>query len=418
MSILTPDLSQTFSPATHIAGVRFTKLGKLFHFDYTDYPDLRVGDYIIVETVRSLQMGQIVGFVGREDEQRGYKSILRMATPRDMLLHQQWKAKEVEALIDCREAASKMNKYAGVKFIKAEYSFDGSYLTIMYSSDDEIETAPLYSALRKKISGNIDFRQIGPRDVARIMGGQGACGGPRCCSTFLTEFSPISIKMAKAQGIPLNPTEITGMCGRLRCCLVYEYEQYIEARKKLPKRGKLVGTPQGEGRVLEVYPLRDGVTVLVEEQRYFVEREQIIPMEEFRALQNKALGGCTRNETGGCDCGARRPKSGPTDFKAALDLAHTATPLISPRPELEETSTEETSQSHEESRKRRRHRRRDREEPKAEVEAASTPSEGETPAPDAEQGEARKQQKHRFRRRRRHGSRRSDSSQGEATPNE
>lgn len=347
----------TYDPATHVAGVRFQKLGKLYHFMYDEYPHLNMGDFVIVETVRGLQMGQVIGFVERTNE-REYKNILRVATPRDLLLKQQWEAKEVEALIDCREVASQLNGYRNVKFIKGEYSFNGANLTIMYQTDDEFNPAPLFKALRKKITATIDFRQIGPRDVARIMGGQGACGGPRCCSTFLTEFSPVSIKMAKTQGIPLNPTEITGMCGRLRCCLIYEYDQYVEARKQLPRRNKVVGTPQGEGRVIEIFPLRDGVNVLIEEQVHFVPREEIVPLEEFRALQEKAAAGCSKNESGACDCGARRPKSTHQDLQAAIEMAHQATPTAHPTDETDEPP-QEVSQENKSKRSRRRKRRPD-----------------------------------------------------------
>lgn len=315
---------QNYDPTAFVVGVRFQKLGKLYHFDYADFPQVRNGDYVIVETVRGQQIGQIMGFVEREENKRAYKPLLRAATPRDLLIKQQLQAKEVAALIDCRELASKLN-ISEVKFIAAEFSFDGTNLAIMYSTEDSLNTNRLRSELQKKLQANIEFRQIGPRDVARILGGQGACGGPRCCSTFLTEFSPISIKMAKAQGVPLTPTEITGMCGRLRCCLIYEYEQYVEARKQLPRKNKLVGTPHGEGRVIEVFPLRDGVTVRFEADDVvdrFVEREEIIPLDEFRALKAKAEQGCTKNESGACDCGARRPKSTTGDLAAALDLAH------------------------------------------------------------------------------------------------
>lgn len=317
-----PHLTRTFDPAHHIAGVRFEKLGKLYHFDYQDYPQIQVGDFVLVDTVRGQQLGEVVGFLERDDNIRDYKPIDRIATPRDLLIRQQWQQKEVEALINCREAAANIGRYSNVKFIKAEYTFDGKTCAILYSTEDEVNLNPLRKSLRGRVTGNVEFRQIGPRDVARILGGQGACGGPRCCSTFLTDFSPISIKMAKMQGIPLNPTEITGMCGRLRCCLLYEYEQYVEARKQLPRKGKRIGTPHGEGRVLEVYPLRDAVTVDVEGQRHLVEREQLIPLEEFRQLKEKAEAGCTKNEGGGCDCGARRPKSANQDLKAALDMAH------------------------------------------------------------------------------------------------
>ncbi len=317
-----PHLKRTFDPTLHVAGVRFEKLGKLYHFDYQDYPHLIPGDFVLVETVRGQQLGEVIGFVERDDSIRDYKPITRIATPRDLLIRQQWQQREIEALINCREAAAEMGRFENVKFIKAEYTFDGKTCAILYTTEDEVNLNALRKTLRTKIEGNVEFRQIGPRDVARILGGQGACGGPRCCSTFLTEFSPISIKMAKMQGIPLNPTEITGMCGRLRCCLLYEYEQYVEARKVLPRKGKRIGTPHGEGRVIEVYPLRDAVTVEVEDQRHLVEREQLIPLEEFRKLQEKAEAGCTKNEGGGCDCGSRRPKSASQDLNAALEMAH------------------------------------------------------------------------------------------------
>jgi cell fate regulator YaaT (PSP1 superfamily) len=151
----------------------------------------------------------------------------------------------------------------------------------------------------------VEMRLIGPRDVAKILGGHGACGAPRCCSTFLTEFSPISIRMAKAQGISLSPQEITGMCGRLRCCLVFEYEQYVEAKKTLPKVGKRIGTPYGEGKVRDVRVLRDSVIVQVDDERYEVFRHEFEPLEELEQLQKKAASGCSRNENGGCTCGAK-----------------------------------------------------------------------------------------------------------------
>ena len=153
------------------------------------------------------------------------------------------------------------------------------------------------------------MRQIGPRDVAKILGGMGACGlETRCCSKFLTDFSPISIKMAKEQGISLTPTEITGMCGRLRCCLIYEYEQYVEARKQLPKRNKRVVTPRGEGKVVDVLPMSDRVMVLMDstEDKHIVmtfDRDELQPWDELEALKRKSEAPCDRHEGGGCTCG-------------------------------------------------------------------------------------------------------------------
>ncbi len=288
-----------------IVGIRFHKIGKLYHFDSTMHPDVQPGDYVIVETTRGRQMGQVMGFAEPE-ESREYKPILRKATPRDLLLKQAWQEREVGALIRCREAAAQSGGYEEVKFIAAQYNYDGSMLTFLYSCDTD-HKAPNMNKLHAKLrrhfrNTKIEMRQIGPRDAAKLLGGYGACGQPRCCSTFLTDFSPISIKMAKAQGISLNPSEITGMCGRLRCCLVYEYEQYVEARKHLPKRNKRIGTPLGEAKVIDVHPLQDAVTVLIEGKRHTFSREELIPLAEWEALQKKAQAGCDKNENGDCDC--------------------------------------------------------------------------------------------------------------------
>ncbi len=286
-----------------VAGVRFQKIGKLYHFDYTGYPDLKQGDYVIVDTRRGRQMGQVMGFT-EPDAGRDVRRILRPATPRDMVLRQHWESQQDEALETCREAADSLRRMSEVKFVAAQYNYDGSAVTFLFSAEQKIDTAVLQKRLQRKFEARVDMRQIGPRDVAKLLGGFGACGITRCCSTFLTDFSPISIKMAKAQGISLNPSEITGMCGRLRCCLVFEYEQYVEARKKLPRRNKRVGTPHGEGRVLDQLPLKDAVLVDVDEAgRKVVEREDIIPLEEFRKLAEKAHSPCEKHGDGSCECG-------------------------------------------------------------------------------------------------------------------
>jgi cell fate regulator YaaT (PSP1 superfamily) len=212
----------------------------------------------------------------------------------------------LDALITCREEASRIG-IKDAKFVKAEYSFDGAWLIISYTTENKkLDVRSLQSALGRSLKTRVEMQLVGPRDVAKIMGGFGACGIPRCCSTFLTEFSPVSIRMAKEQGISLSPQEITGMCGRLRCCLVYEYEQYVEAKKSLPKMGKTIGTPHGEGRVVEVRAMRDSVVVQVGEEYHEVFRHELEPLEELEALKKKAEEGCSRHESGGCDCGAKK----------------------------------------------------------------------------------------------------------------
>ncbi len=289
-------------------GIRFQKLGKLYHFKVGAHKDLTPGDYVVVETKRGKQLGQVIAFIPPDEvnRQKGLRAVQRRATPRDLVMKQVWESKELDALITCREEAAR----AGIKdakFVKAEFSFDGSWLIIAYTTENKkLDVRQVQSALGRILRTRVEMQLVGPRDVAKMMGGYGACGIPRCCSTFLTEFSPISIRMAKEQGISLSPQEITGMCGRLRCCLVYEYEQYVEAKKQLPKVGKMIGTPHGEGKVVDLRPLRDAVVVLVGDEYHEVARPQIEPLEELEALKKKAEAGCSKHEGGGCDCGAKK----------------------------------------------------------------------------------------------------------------
>ncbi len=295
--------TQAVEKSESVAGVRFQKIGKLYHFDFSSHPELKQGDYVIVDTRRGRQMGQVMGFT-EPDAHRDIRRILRPATPRDLVLKQHWEAQQAEALETCQEAASSLRRMSEVKFVAAQYNYDGSAITFLFSAEQKIDTAVLQKRLQRKFEARVEMRQIGPRDVAKLLGGFGACGITRCCSTFLTDFSPISIKMAKAQGVSLNPSEITGMCGRLRCCLVYEYEQYVEARRHLPRRNKRVGTPHGEGRVIDQLPLKDAVMVDIGDGlRKIVEREEIIPLEEFRKLAEKAQAPCDKHGDGSCDCG-------------------------------------------------------------------------------------------------------------------
>jgi cell fate regulator YaaT (PSP1 superfamily) len=280
-----------------IVGVRFAQIGKVYHFDASATPQIKSGDRVVVETSRGKQLGEVTQLIENPvSTQGGWKPIERIATPRDLVLHRAWAQKEIQAIITCRERAAQI-RLAGIKIVAAEYSFDGSRLSFMYTTESE-EKADLKS-LRRDMQkqfqpAQVEMRQIGPRDVAKMLGGLGACGmDKRCCAMFLAEFSPISIKMAKEQGISLTPQEITGMCGRLRCCLVYEYEQYAAARKELPKRNKRVVTPLGEGKVLDVSPLLLTVRVALPDvgAREF-SRDEIQPWDELEALRRKSAQPC------------------------------------------------------------------------------------------------------------------------------
>lgn len=303
------------SDRPYVIGVRFQKAGKIYHFDSSAYPEVKAGNYVVVETSRGRQIGQVIQIIddSKLTAETSYKSVLRPASAQDMVQRQYWQQKEIEALVNCRAKAAE-HQISGVKFVAAEFSFDGDRLTILYSNEsgEKMEFKPLRRSLQRLYPQvQIEFHLIGPRDVAKILGGMGACGlETRCCTLFLTEFSPISIKMAKEQGISLTPTEITGMCGRLRCCLIYEYELYVEARKQLPKRNKRVGTPAGEGKVVDVLPLKDAVLVeLATGAIQEFSREQLTPLEELEALKKKAETGCDRHPDGQCNCGKRgKPK--------------------------------------------------------------------------------------------------------------
>jgi cell fate regulator YaaT (PSP1 superfamily) len=328
-----PEWTQTPDPPTpvdpsqpRLVGVRFQRAGKIYHYDAQGFDGLKVGDWVIVDTARGKQMGQVATLKPPKAQGGPYKRIERRATGRDMAMRHYYASKELEALIACRAESAALN--LPIKIVRAEYSFDGQTLTFLYSTDEEerVEVAALREAMSRLYRARIETRQVSPREVAKILGGIGACGiEERCCSRFLTEFSPISIKHAKEQNLSLNPQDITGMCGRLRCCLIYEYEQYVEARRHLPKLKSMVGTPLGPGKVVEILHLRDSVRVKIgegaEAREVEFHREQLTPLEALRRLQEKALSGsCDRHENGACDCGKGKPAAG--EHATAPQAAH------------------------------------------------------------------------------------------------
>jgi len=383
-STLTPALEVADSASPLAIGVRFQAVGKVYHFDATQHAGLQVGDFVVVTTARGQQLGQVAS-VGPFDgaEIKGpLKPVERRASGRDLAIRKHWENKELEALVIARELNAEVG--LAIKLVKAEYSFDGRQVTFLYSAEERKETKALRRRLARAFRARIEMHQIGPRDVAKILGGFGACGGPRCCSTFLTEFSPISIRMAKMQGISLSPTEITGMCGRLRCCLIYEYEQYVEARKNLPKPGKRIGTPHGEGKVVSLFPLKETALVDLGERTVEVQREEIVPLEEWRALQEKAAQPCEHGED--CTCGAKKqappsepepkPRREPTRLSSSQALsrdqakgrgerpsppAQTEPPRAQPRPDKsDDKPRSEPSRPRDEHKPKSSHRRRRR----------------------------------------------------------
>jgi len=265
---------ETTEPEGRIVGVRFHPGGKIYHFDAAGCADLIRGDYVVVDTVRGRQIGQVAYVRPATGEEReGLKPILRRATGQDLALRQHWEDQARKALETAERWALEMG--LEVKLATAEYTVDGRQLTILYVTGTKEHLETLRKRLAQRYRVRVEMRQIGPRDHARLMGGYGACGEPRCCSRFLCDFVSISIRMGKTQGISLTPSEITGMCGRLRCCLAFEQEMYEEASKHLPRRKARVRTPYGVGKVVNLFPLRGTVVVETEEGRVEVPADEV-----------------------------------------------------------------------------------------------------------------------------------------------
>lgn len=235
-----------------IIGVRFKSVGKIYYFDPLNYP-VKLSDKVIVETTKGVECGDVV-LTDREIDENSFdipiKPIIRIATAQDLITIEKNKIKEQEAFKICQEkiAAHKLN----MNLIEAECTFDNNKLLFYFTAENRVDFRELVKDLASVFRTRIELRQIGVRDEAKMLGGLGICGQPFCCSRFLGEFQPVSIKMAKEQGLSLNPTKISGTCGRLMCCLKYEQDSYEDLLKHTPKAGAIVVTADGKGVVEEV----------------------------------------------------------------------------------------------------------------------------------------------------------------------
>ena len=247
---------------TDIVGIRFKRAGRIYYFDPAGI-DLEVNDYVVVETSRGTEVGCVVispKQVLASDISRPLKPVVRKAESKEVKRVQRFEDKERKALAECGELITELN--LPMKLLSAEYSLDGGHLIFFFSAAERVDFRDLVRELASRFKVRVELRQVGARDEAKLIGGFGRCGRPLCCTSFLSEFSPISIRMAKEQGLPLNPMKISGVCGRLLCCLAYESDQYRIMKAKLPKDGQRVSTAMGEARVVGSNPLKE--TVLVE----------------------------------------------------------------------------------------------------------------------------------------------------------
>lgn len=267
-----------------IVGVRFKKASKIYYFDPAGL-NLEVNDYVVVETTRGVELGQVViapRQVLASDVEKPLKPVVRKAEPEDVKRTEELEAKEREALVEGIKLVQKLN--LPMKLLKAEYNLDGSRVTIHFSAEERVDFREMVRELAGRLKVRAELRQVGPRDEAKLIGGYGRCGRPLCCANFLCELAPVSIKMAKEQGLPLNPMKISGICGRLMCCLVYESEQYRIMREKLPKEGQLVTTASGAGKVIGTNPLTETVMVQLDESEATVE----LPLSEVTLKEGPA----------------------------------------------------------------------------------------------------------------------------------
>jgi cell fate regulator YaaT (PSP1 superfamily) len=251
---------------TQVVGVRFKRAGRIYYFDPADI-ELNLGDWVVVDTTRGPEIGRVAispKQVLASDITEPLKPVLRRASEEDLKPQEEFQAREREALEKCQEMIAQAN--LPMKLLSVEYNLDGTRLTFSFSAESRVDFRDLLKELTASFKTRIELRQVGPRDRAKLLGGFGRCGRPLCCTTYLTEFSPVSIRMAKEQDLSLNPMKISGVCGRLVCCLSHECEQYREMRRKLPAIGQQVNTPLGAASVVGINPLKETVLVKLESE--------------------------------------------------------------------------------------------------------------------------------------------------------
>ncbi len=269
-----------------VVGVRFKKAGKIYYFNPEDI-GIERDDAVIVETARGIEFGIVVVGPKQMDEKdltAPLKSVIRKANSEDIDKQEKNKLKEIETFDICLEKIEKHK--LEMKLIEVEYTFDNNKVIFYFTSEGRVDFRELVKDLASIFKTRIELRQIGVRDEAKMIGGLGPCGRTLCCSTFLGEFEPVSIKMAKEQDLSLNPTKISGICGRLMCCLKYEYETYEEILEKLPALGAKVKTPRGIGVVVDTVTLLELVKVRVKSED---DTEEVVPflLEEIKELDKQ-----------------------------------------------------------------------------------------------------------------------------------
>ncbi|MGI5848841.1 MAG: PSP1 domain-containing protein [Christensenellales bacterium] len=246
-----------------VIGVRFKRVGKVYYF-LPGKIQFNEGDHAIVETARGTEYGEVVipdKEVDEKDLVAPLKQVVRRANSKDDKKMKDNKRKEKEAFEICEKKI--LSHSLQMKLVDVEYTFDNSKIVFYFTADGRVDFRELVKDLAGMFKTRIELRQIGVRDEAKMLGGLGPCGRPCCCSCFLGDFNPVSIKMAKEQNLSLSPTKISGLCGRLMCCLNYEHEHYRETRRRMPKQGSIIDTPDGKGIVIENNAITEKIRVKI-----------------------------------------------------------------------------------------------------------------------------------------------------------
>lgn len=257
-----------------VVAIQFNRLGKKYYFDTANI-EVKNGDMVVVETARGVELGFVVSNkmqIGNDDLVSPLKPIVRIANQNDISRYEENREKETFVLKKTEELINK-NKLE-MKLLNCEYTLDRSKLIIYFNAEGRVDFRELVKDLANEFHVRIELRQVGTRDGAKVLGGIGPCGRQTCCTTFLNEFQPVSIKMAKNQNLSLNPNNISGICGKL-CCINYEDEQYKEAREKMPKMDSFVNTPEGKGRVTNVNYILEEVTVNIKDTPHVFSLDKI-----------------------------------------------------------------------------------------------------------------------------------------------
>ena len=365
-----------------VASVRFRSGSKSYYFDPRDL-QVEAGQDVIVETAQGIEFGQCTEGnheVNDDSVVKPLRPIIRIATDNDRHTAAYHRGREKEIFEICQKKIQQHK--LEMKLVRVECSFDGSKILFFFTADGRVDFRELVKDLAGVFRSRIELRQIGVRDEAKMLGGLGMCGRPFCCSSYLDEFVPVSIKMAKTQSLSLNPTKISGTCGRLMCCLKYEQDAYEDALRRMPKAESFVLTPDGPGNVSDVNLLKETVTVRLDDKN-----------EQPRTYRNCEVQ-VLRNGKGSRD-GIEIPTKRPERYVEPVESAEPIIPSI-----LEETAAAEEEVVREERSRRRRSRGGRRNKNKAADETAAVAAEEQPKAEKAEQGE-----KTSSRRRRRGGSR-------------